>query len=136
ASRIWPWSSLERRRVSGHGVLRCALEALGQGLAFEELHGQIRDAVRELAIVEDPHDAWVLDHIGCPRLIEESRRELPIDGVFGTKHFEGHAPSEILAHRFPDDTHSPLAKRTDQAIFVNALSLHAWGARRGTRIPS
>ncbi len=151
-----PVHGLERReqRVEerGHeGGLQHAVAAqrVGEGLAFEQLHHQVRGAVGLGARVEHVYEVRVLNLSGGLRFAHEALDRLGGPVVFALEHFHGEAPPGHDVLRLVDGPHAPFADASpepvalrDDRAFVHELPLFLpvhesvpRAARRSQRAP-
>ena len=95
------------------------LDDLGQRLAVDQLHDQVRAAERAvLAVVEDPGDPGVGERGREARLGAEPGTELLVVGVHGRQHLDRDRPAEDLVATAPDLAHAAGSDPLEQRVTV------------------
>ena len=103
-----------------------ATEARPQRLSVEQLHQDVRRALRGLAEVEDLHEAWMPDQAHRPRLVEEPLHRGAVLREPRGEHLDRRALPDVPVDSVVDDAH-PAApelvrdarladRRADQAV--------------------
>ena len=134
------WPTMERTFGRQRTLLA---DELREGLAVDELHDQVRQAV-VLAVVEEGRDVGVDQPRGVQRLVPEPEgEELLVVGV-GPHHLERDLALQDLVARRPDVGHAaggdavleavPLVQQQVRLGHAHAgdltgSSLHTWGGR-------
>ena len=94
----------EPRQVLGRGLALC--EAVGQGAALDQLHGEVRPAVGEPAQVVDRHDAGVLQLAADLRFFDEALLQFRTGHVFIPQHLEGEVAAQKRVMAAQHQTHA------------------------------
>src|SRR5262249_44475523 len=113
--RARDWKEQLDRRLYAHSLL--AIENVGDRLAVEQLHHEVRIAVRRLSEVEHVHD------VGMP----DARRrsgfdEEPIGGLLGRERRANELHRDVdvehLVARHPDRSHPAFADFANELVLV------------------
>ena len=88
-----------------------AREPIGQALAIEQLHRDVRGVVRfrELAALVHRHDSGMLDLRGAARLLQEALEDLRLQACFLVEELEGDFAIEADGYRDRSDSQLVLA---------------------------
>ena len=109
------------RRVLARGRDRqppLALEHARQRLALEELHHDVRVALRRAVDVGDLHHVRAADLRGDARLLEEALDEAGAPRELRVEHLDGDARAEHRVRRLVDRAHPAVAEQADEAVLA------------------
>ena len=102
-----------------HRKLAHAIHALGERLAFEQLHHDVRGRVVVVAEVEDLHDAAIGDGRGRARLVEEALDDLGLLRELWVQRLHRRLAPEQHVLCEEHVAHAALTDGTDDPVLAN-----------------
>ncbi len=107
---------LEDAQDAGQGVLRRRTggEHLGEGLALDQLHGEVGATVGEGAQLVDRDDAGVLELAADLRLLDEAADEGGVVPVLLQEDLDGEVASEVLVSALEHGAHAAAGDLAEQ----------------------
>src|SRR6185295_2631406 len=99
-----------------------AHDAVGQRLARQVLHREVRLAVGGLAEVEDLDDVLVPDEVDGARLVEEAGHDVGVARERDVQQLDGDAAADDRVLGEVDDPHPPLADLLDNLVVAYRLA--------------
>ena len=99
------------------------LDALAQGVALDQLHHQIGDTGRQLSVVGDLDDTWMINNVYGACFIKEARCDLWLLRIATVQDLNRDTAFDRFLHSFIDCAHTTFPDQLDQSVRSDALTL-------------